>query len=222
MDILEKQCTSCNEVKPLTEYYPRYHRPNQLDTICKGCKIKRLKERKMGRPKRESKSPIIDTPNGKARRCTSCDVVKTLKHFYPNKSAKEGYSTKCSECFRTTYRANQEEINRHALERYYKKIGKAIPERTNRYSTTIIDSTPPVAQTFDIERFNAKRAQWRAVFDERFDDIMRLLKTYDEDRPESRSIVLEFHANVRSKWKLKHKTTEKYEAHFRKYGSSGW
>ena len=225
MDILERQCKKCGEIKPLSEYYPRYHKVNQLEVICKVCKTQWHKEhRKMGKPQYTPKSPIVDTPNGKGRMCTSCNVVKSLKYFYPSKTAKEGYSTKCAECFRLNYRQNKDNQNLKALQRYYERQGKPMPEAVKQYNTRIIpaDGSTPVMPTINIERFNAAREQWRAVFAERFDDIMKLLKDYDDDKPESRNLVLEFHSKVRSTWKLKHKTTERYEAHFRKYGSSGW
>jgi hypothetical protein len=223
MDILTKQCRSCKETKPVTEYYNRKHSSDGYDPYCTVCKLKKAEKYKMN-PVGSFRPKSLISEDGKTKFCGGCETTKLVQEFYKSKNTNDGISARCITCYQLNYRANKEAANQRALERYYKRIGKPMPEKTNHYSTKVIssDGSIPVVQTVDIDRFNAKREQWRMVFAERFDDIMKLLKEYDEDKIESRSIVLDFHANVRSKWKLKHKTTERYEEHFRKYGSSGW
>jgi hypothetical protein len=122
------------------------------------------------------------------------------------------------------YRQNKDNQNLKALQRYYEKQGKPMPEAVKQYNTRIIEANGliPVKPTINIEKFTAAKEHWRAVFNERFDDIMKLLKDYDEERAESLNLLKDFHANVRTKWTLKHKSTDKYEEHFKKYGSSSW
>jgi|694.fasta_scaffold106228_4 hypothetical protein len=227
MDILEQQCRKCGEIKPATDFYPRYHKVNQLEKTCKTCKAlitTQNKKNKRNKIQRQPISPILEIPEGKARKCTTCNEVKTLKHFYPSKTAKEGYSTKCAECFRMNYRQNKDNQNMKALQRYYEKQGKPMPEAVKQYNTRIIEANSliPVRPTINIERFTKAREHWRAVFAERFDDVIQLLRDYEAERAESLNLLKDFHANVRTKWTLKHNSTDKYEEHFKKYGSSCW
>ena len=223
MDILTKQCRSCNAVKPVTEYYNKTHSSDGYDPYCTVCKLEKAKKYKMN-PIFSMKTKSVLSEDGKSKFCGGCETTKPIIEFYKTKNTKDGISTRCVVCYKQNYRNNKDKANFRALERYYKRIGKPMPEKVNHYSTMIIpaDGSVPVRPTIDVERFTKAKEHWRAVFAERFDDIMKLLKDYDEDKPESRNLVLEFHANVRPKWKLKYKTTERYEEHFRKYGSSGW
>jgi len=221
MDILTKQCRNCNEIKPVSEFYNRKHSSDGYDPYCTICKKQKAVKYKMN-PIGSFKPKSQISEDGKSKFCGGCEMTKSILEFYKTKATKDGFSARCVACYQVNYRANKEVANQQALKRYYKKIGK--PQPINHYNTKVIssDNSTPVVPTVNLERFNAAREHWRAVFNERYDDIMKLLKDYDDDRSESVHIVLKFHSEVRSKWKLKHKTTDKYEEHFRKYGSSGW
>ena len=223
MDILNKLCLACNTVKPITEFYVRRSSADGRDFYCVPCK--RSKQRKYQlNPSISLKTKSLMSDDGKTKFCGGCEMTKPIQEFYNTKSSKDGFSSRCATCYKINYRSNKEQANKRALERYYERKGKPMPETVNTYNTRIIpfDDSSPVVPTYNHEKLTTAREHWRAVFAERFDDVMKLLKDYDDDRSESVHIVLKFHSEVRSKWKLKYKTTDKYEEHFRKYGSSGW
>jgi len=224
MGILNKLCGDCNTVKPMTEFYNRKRSADGRDFYCIPCKRKRAIKYKKNPVFTTTKLKSIISDDGRTKFCGGCDMDKPIQEFYNTKNTKDGLSSRCVTCYQINYRSNREHANRKALERYYRRVSKPMPETINTYNTKLIpfDNSPPVVPTFNYQRWIASREQWRMVFAERYDDIIKLLKEYDDDKSESVHIVKKFHEEVRTKWKLKHKTTDKYEEHFRKYGCSGW
>jgi hypothetical protein len=227
MDILNKLCCDCNTVKPITEFYNRKRSADGRDFYCVPCKRKRALKYKKNPVYKTTKAKSIISDDGINKFCGGCGITRPITEFYKSKNTNDGVSARCITCYQINYHSNKEHANKKALERYYKRIGKPMPETINTYqshSTKIIayDDSSPVVPTYNQERWIAAREHWRAVFNERYDDVVKLLKEYEDNKSKSVHIVKKFHEEVRIKWKLKYKTTEKYEEHFRKYGCSGW
>ena len=89
-----KPCTSCNHVKPDTDFYPD-HRENYRHR-CKECL------RAAGRDyhcRNASRSPEeVETPDHKT--CSSCRDELPITDFYRDRTKKDGHRTRCKGCLR--------------------------------------------------------------------------------------------------------------------------
>jgi hypothetical protein len=99
-----KKCKTCNQSKPLTEYYA--HRKD-----CKTCislQYHATKEPLKGYPTYTPKPLPID------RTCRVCDQTKLISEFYVSKPAEGRLSpkieTRCKSCTRDHYNINKESI----------------------------------------------------------------------------------------------------------------
>lgn len=142
--------------------------------------------------------------------CAACGETKSLDYFYKNVKSTDGYSSRCALCYKKNYALNKHIHNAKALKNYYKKQGKPIPEHLNDLSKQAFKSIKPKHYEYNREQLDAdiqkrreeKRAHWRAVFAERMDDVLELMRQYEADPGNSVELIEQFHIKVVPKWKL--------------------
>ena len=166
-----------------------------------------------------------------SKQCSKCREIKSLDEFAGNKDNADGYSGHCKGCYHIHYLTNKEIYNARALLRYYDKRGT----RPSNYQELLetaglkqkkvetykvdLDELKTQLSPEAIERFNKSKAEWRAIFAERGNDCLKLFNDYQKNPQAALDLQIEFHKNIRSKWKLKYKNDDKYESHFQYYVS---
>jgi ribosomal protein L39E len=154
-----------------------------------------------------------------SKRCSFCQEVKSLDYFYKNKTSSDGYSSRCTLCYKHSYQLHREVANAQALKRHYEKKNKAVPDHVDTMAKNKVEyrSKSKYWETSEYkaqikQRQDEKKARWRTVFDERRADIEQLINAYEADPAESQNLIIEFHHVVRPNWKLNYgKRTELYE-----------
>lgn len=88
-----KQCSKCNEWKPIQDFHKRAASKDGLAPKCKECRVKRYAPR--------PKSTVIDG----MRNCTKCNrwLPATTKYFVKQSKHSTGLSSHCKECFKKIY-----------------------------------------------------------------------------------------------------------------------
>ena len=88
----EKTCTTCDQTKPVVEFYK--HSPGQQSyrPECKECMRSKASTR-------YANGPRVDDPP-ETKRCPKCKETKPRAEFGKNRSAKDGLQTYCKPCQR--------------------------------------------------------------------------------------------------------------------------
>jgi hypothetical protein len=216
MRILEKICNKCNVKKPIGDFNRNIQMKDGYFGACKPCMLVDKKARLA------AKQDVLDS--GQSKTCTSCKTYKLVTDFNKNKENADGFSSRCKECYSLSYQSNKEYHNARSLLRYYKKRG-GIPEHIDEadmkrkidegHNGKIYDKTK--LTDLGIERFHVKRKVWQAIFDERFNDIMKMLAEYEKCPADGLNIQTRFYQDIRTNWKLKYKNTAKFEEKFLRY-----
>jgi ribosomal protein L39E len=223
--ITEKKCSCCQEVKPLEQFSIRTGAKDGRQGYCKECRNEIGLKYRAGKAnpsiiKDEVELDNIPTDFSEySKRCSFCQEVKSLDYFYKNKTSSDGYSSRCTLCYKHAYQLNREVANAQALKRHYEKKNKAVPDHVDTMAKNKVEyrSKSKYWETSEYkaqvkQRQDEKKARWRAVFDERRADIERLINAYEADPAESQNLIIEFHHVVRPNWKLNYgKRTELYE-----------
>ena len=234
--LTEKKCSCCGEIKSIDNFAIRNGSSTGYQAYCRDCvKIISIKYRAGKADKRividKVEEDNIPTDfSSYAKKCSGCSEVKSLDYFYKNASSPDGYSSRCSLCYKRQYEYNREEHNAKALKRYYEKQGKEVPThiakqaegkinfRVNSSSFSKYEYHEKVNQ-----RREADRAHWKQVFAERGDAVIQLLKDYEADPGDSVAIIDRFHAEVRPTWQLNYgDETLKYEKAVRNGNRTNW
>lgn len=88
-----KRCRTCEEVKPLSEFYANPTARDRKTSACKVCDKERLRQR--ARRITESEKPDI-----RERECPRCRETKGSADFGKNRSRPDGLSFYCKACSR--------------------------------------------------------------------------------------------------------------------------
>ncbi|MEU6538821.1 endonuclease VII domain-containing protein [Streptomyces sp. NPDC047000] len=90
-----KQCSTCQEVLPVSAFARNRSRLDGLQTNCRECAAEyyRRRQKARGRSVREK----IDVPEGH-KLCRSCGEVKPWSEWHRNATASDGLSTRCKAC----------------------------------------------------------------------------------------------------------------------------
>lgn len=100
---LEKACTSCNVIKPLTEYHKRDETPDKLHYFCKACV--------------KAKSTPRESPESK--KCARCKETKSRESFN-NHHRRDGLSVYCIQCLKEMREPLREQRKEYS-KNYYRK-----------------------------------------------------------------------------------------------------
>ena len=83
-----KQCSTCNEVKPIADYNVKSDSKTGYSARCKMCDKKA----------RKTKSPRIPVTKEGGKKCNKCKVEKPLADFARNTSRPDGLHPECRVC----------------------------------------------------------------------------------------------------------------------------
>ena len=119
-----KQCSDCEEVKPVGEFFMQSAKLGTRQTFCKECS----KVRKDKLAKKKAKE-LANKPAGEKKVCRTCSDEKELSEFYV--SSRDGTMPDCKEC--TSARARERKAAKPAcrcgeiksIEEFYSDISKA-------------------------------------------------------------------------------------------------
>jgi len=89
--ITTKQCIDCNITKDCTEFSHRSVSADGFHPCCKMCYNKK-------RWRNKDKATCVSTIEEKL--CISCNVIKNISLFKPNKKSKDGYYHTCNDCWK--------------------------------------------------------------------------------------------------------------------------
>lgn len=95
-----KWCRRCDQTKPTEEFASNTRARDGLQTYCRSCGAS------IYRTKREQAGHLVrpaDVPEAH-KFCRTCGTVKPLSEWSLNKSASDGYQTRCKECARAAGR----------------------------------------------------------------------------------------------------------------------
>lgn len=92
IEVEEKVCTVCNELKPKSDYFKNSYKKDGLTPSCKSCK------KLEGNQKRDryNSRDVIHYPEFKI--CSQCKIEKPSASFDKCKSNVDGLSYKCKDC----------------------------------------------------------------------------------------------------------------------------
>jgi len=217
---MTKKCRLCNEEKVLTDFNTNFKTKDGRFKECKACLSKRYYEKKGKNTKPPKPKP--ECPPGE-KLCVTCKEILSYDNFNKNKENKDGYSSKCKQCYNNTYVVNREYHNANSLLRYYEQRGivpdnidiiKAKADKSN-YNNDIFDKQQ--LTDLQIARLEKKRQEWKAIFAERIPDVEQLMKDLEADPINGLKTQLKFYEEVRTKWKLKYKNNDRFERQFIAY-----
>ena len=87
----KKECTECNELKVLEDFYKKSTGPHGRTNMCKDCTNLKRKEKHV--PKvREDKSLLTE------KVCAKCKILKPRSEFRSEKRNANGMSSRCRDC----------------------------------------------------------------------------------------------------------------------------
>lgn len=139
-DAAYKQCTRCDVVKPLEQFYRRS--ATKRHACCIECTLvqKAAERRARGVPERGPQ------PNSGRRRCGRCGVIQPLDRF--RQHTRDGWSARCRDCdiimgreYRERHRAL---VNERARERHRKSPWKAADLQRQRVARELGAVVEPV------------------------------------------------------------------------------
>lgn len=234
--LTEKKCSCCGETKSTDNFATRTNGPDGYQAYCRACV--KIISKKYRAGKANDKITISETEEDNiptdftsyTKMCSGCGQVKSLDYFYKNIKSSDGYSSRCSLCYKHQYKYNREAHNAKALKRYYEKQGKEVPEYVAKMAEEKINTrvNSSTFSKYDYEasvkqRQETKRAHWQAVFEERRPHIEQLMRDYETDPGDSVAIIERFHAEVRPTWKLNYgNETLRYENAVRNGERANW
>jgi len=223
--ITEKKCSCCQQVKLLEQFSIRSNAKDGRQGYCKECRNEIGLKYRAGKANPSIVKDEIELDNiptdfsEYSKCCSNCKETKSLDYFYKNKTSSDGYSSRCTLCYKHAYQLNREVANAQALKRHYEKKNKAVPDHVDTMAKNKVEyrSKSKYWETSEYkaqvkQRQDEKKARWRTVFDERRADVERLINAYEANPAESLNLVIKFHHEVRPNWKLNYgKRTELYE-----------
>jgi len=217
-------CKRCDTLKSSNEFHSSRRHKSGKHCWCKKCCV----EANILYNQNKKVNKIIPVkedavfPDAMAKRCGKCLEIKSFSQFYKSSVSNDGYQSYCSKC----NKAYDKEIN--SLKKVKRELGSKKSQSQSQYNTTTYfenlrgvenQAGRPSNDLFDltperIEFLNIQREEWRKVFAERHDDVMKLIEAYEADPDQSVHLVTAFHNDVRPTWKLKHKSTKQSKTEY--------
>jgi len=140
-----QRCTTCDTVKPLSEFHKHNGHKSNHNSICKACRRKKRNPDGVERDRLRSL---------RKKRCPVCGKVKSFSEFYVQKGSLDGYTGLCKAC-------------KDESKRRYRKRNRA---KVNRMSRQWCKRNPHKRQAV-IERRRAREKNADGSFDA--EDIKR-------------------------------------------------
>lgn len=231
-----KKCSCCGEIKSIDNFATRTGAPDGHQAYCRAC-VKIISKRyRAGKANDKITINEIEEDNiptdftSYTKKCSGCGEVKSLDYFYKNATSTDGYSSRCSLCYKHQYQYNREAHNAKALKNYYEKQGREVPEHIVKMAEEKINTRVNSSSFSKYEyhekvnqRREANRAHWKAVFEERRPHIEQLMRDYEANPGDSVELVERFHAEVRPTWQLNYgNETLRYENAVKNNERSNW
>ncbi len=217
-----KHCKRCDTLKSLNEFHPSKRHKEGLHQWCKPClvsanKIYSKNSREMSKIKNIDEN--AEYPATFSKTCPRCGETKSMDKFSKSSTSSNGYQSYCKVCSLNFDKDKKELLktkrkistqSNYNNNIYFEELrgGKGI----GRPSNDLFDLTPE-----RIEFLNQQREEWRKIFAERHDDIMKLIEAYEAEPDNSVALIQAFHENVRINWKLKHKTLNQQKQDYYDY-----
>ena len=92
-----KQCSDCEEVKPVGEFFMQSAKLGTRQTFCKECS--KVRKDKLAKKVEE----LVKGADGKWKKCRTCSIEKELCDFYFR--SRDGFMLDCKECTNAEDRA---------------------------------------------------------------------------------------------------------------------
>jgi len=119
--VTEKRCSTCGELKPLSEYHTARKAKDGLMYACKICVIAATHAYAAKRKEQFAAEGVDNNP----RRCARCKVVKDADEFYIASRMKGGRAKWCKACLlahRDTHRDEESERTRKWAEEHPERV----------------------------------------------------------------------------------------------------
>lgn len=100
VEILEKECTKCHAVKPLTEFYSHTVHGNKMPHAeCKDCTLKGNKNNRLKIINANTDAMITEIESSNISKiCLTCKELKHIRDFSIRRSEIDGHSSYCRDC----------------------------------------------------------------------------------------------------------------------------
>ena len=106
-DGIVKRCSTCGELKPISEFHRHRRNPDGHAYTCKSCRLR--KEEAKARQSRAQYQRHFER-NEEVKQCKTCDQVKPIAEFRRDPRCADGYRYSCEAC-----------IEQAHYSRYYKR-----------------------------------------------------------------------------------------------------
>ena len=107
-----KQCPTCGETKPVSEYHKNRTKKDGFQEVCKSCrsiagktiykdtndKWRRLRREANKNKHKISYEDLLKTKEGQTKRCYSCEQELSYNHFGADRSRDDGFQNCCRQC----------------------------------------------------------------------------------------------------------------------------
>jgi hypothetical protein len=96
-----KQCTTCKETKPISEYYPNIRAVDGVQARCKRCSLDANRSHTQAANARraaivaERRAAMLQAQE---KRCRRCQQMKPFSEFWRNKKGIAGLDSRCKAC----------------------------------------------------------------------------------------------------------------------------
>lgn len=136
-------CLRCNETKPKTQFYLKKTRKEGIHQWCKKCvdesmnSTKNREQNKLYRKQLKQQIKDSTKPILTEKKCTNCNITKSVENFYIVDHNRDGYSYRCKECVLSQ---KQQYINNNRLKfiTYWKQYRQDnIENRIQRWNVSI-------------------------------------------------------------------------------------
>lgn len=136
-------CLRCNETKPKTQFYLKRTRKEGIHQWCKKCvdesmnSTKNREQNKLYRKQLKQQIKDSTKPILTEKKCTNCNITKSVENFYIVDHNRDGYSYGCKECVLSQ---KQQYINNNRLKftTYWKQYRQDnVENRIQRWNVSI-------------------------------------------------------------------------------------
>tara|TARA_R110000824_G_C15186546_1_gene674323 strand:- start:51 stop:782 length:732 start_codon:yes stop_codon:yes gene_type:complete len=108
-----KECDTCRETKPVSEYHKHSKRPDGCQSRCKSCRTTarktiykdrirenhlRRREANKNKYKDVSYEELLRSKESQTKRCFLCERQLLYKYFWRDSSRGDGFQNKCKQC----------------------------------------------------------------------------------------------------------------------------
>lgn len=146
MDSLpQKHCSTCDSIKPVSDFYKCRSREDGLWFECKACACARSRKwrrehsergreiQKGTRERRKAKNIHYERRTEGTKYCTGCLKDKPVSEFYKNKKSPDGLKYHCADCARAEYQKRDKARERANRRRWSERNREKELKRRARY-----------------------------------------------------------------------------------------